>query len=64
MKALVGAFNQEEALVGAFYVISCGPSSEALHWIRVMDRAHWPHGTQQLVYSLGGGRYELGTEEK
>ena len=46
------------------YVISCGPSSEALHWIRVMDRAQWPHGTQQLVYSLGGGRYELGTEEK
>ena len=29
MNALVGAFNQEKALVGAFCVILCGPSFQA-----------------------------------
>ena len=52
MKALVGAFNQEKALVGAFSVIvktGCGTDG-ALHSTTTST------ASTEIQYSVGGGR--------
>ena len=50
MKAVVAAFNQEKALVGAFYVIvktGC-ETNGALHSTSLVQHCHWSRPSKQV----------------